>query len=566
MVLGKTMSIEFSYEASENVSRMQAHAFLPHLPASGSGGVSVSPLPLPLDCLLDRRRDDYVHAPIINAAYLMKLQFFGKIIFLLIIVTNSEGWSSKRTQRSRFRRTSKVLTTRKTTENTVIGNKNGKCTGLPKITKANIKGILTRCSGKTEIDGQDFDAAESGISEEETEELFRGKTTVGCKKVKEESFPALIVENNNRLTNFILSPRIVIRHQQIFMSSRNLPTMRIRQNPLLETIGLLKYAFRSSSEKFEILEEGECQFTKEVESFNELKQCRIITGDLTFSKSMEADPPARFRMYKINGCLRINGTNIKNVDFLANTTSDEVTCSSGRHEIHNNKQLCVKKELYNNEKLHFKNNMHPSCEISCNAEPLTKANLKNFQACRSILGDVEIKEWSDPDGVSELIEVFGNVEEIHGQLRLVNTSIKSTSELFRSLRIIDSTVSGGVGIHIEDNPELNLIELRSVESIQSGNQTSVFIRQPKTLITPETSYQLRTSTFGKVEIEAVVRHPEEGGLVVVYVLYFGLLILLNIAMAILLTFLLLNLKKGKKKRKSTLKSKAQNSKFQQQSH
>lgn len=52
------------------------------------------------------------------------------------------------------------------------------CTSLPKIDNSNIKDILQKCNAVTVLGGELFDAAESGLTAEQTEELFRGKTNV----------------------------------------------------------------------------------------------------------------------------------------------------------------------------------------------------------------------------------------------------------------------------------------------------------------------------------------------------------------------------------------------------
>ncbi|RCN27855.1 receptor L domain protein [Ancylostoma caninum] len=124
----------------------------------------------------------------------------------------------------------------------------------------------------------------------------------------------------------------------------------------------------------------------------------------------------------------------------------------------------------------------PTSGNSCKAVPLTLKNVDKFHNCKSILGNVELIDWTDND--EELIEIFSNVEEIHGQLRVVNTSIKFTAKLFKSLRRIDSSYTGGAAIVIEDNDGLEIIEMKSLESIRSEDPTSVIIRQPNTVISP----------------------------------------------------------------------------------
>ncbi|EYC40516.1 hypothetical protein Y032_0609g620 [Ancylostoma ceylanicum] len=155
------------------------------------------------------------------------------------------------------------------------------------------------------------------------------------------------------------------------------------------------------------------------------------------------------------------------------------------------------------------------------------------------------------DDDEELVAVFSTIEEIHGQLRIANTSIKSTEILFKSLRTIDSSSSGGgAAVVIEDNDGLEFIEMKSLESIRSEDPTSVIIRQPNTVISPGTSYHLHTSTSGRVQIEARVVDPEEGGLVALYVLYGVILVVINILGIGFFTALFLSMKFKKKKQGS----------------
>ncbi|RCN32906.1 hypothetical protein ANCCAN_21273 [Ancylostoma caninum] len=140
-----------------------------------------------------------------------------------------------------------------------------------------------------------------------------------------EPASALVVENNQKLTNFFLSPKLVVEYQE----KGNLPMMRFRKNPKLETTAALKFVF--GEKNAEILEDGECHFVHEVKSFAEFKDCKKLTGNITLSKSIEQEPPARFRMHKINGCLRISNTAITTIDFLASTVMEEVTCIHGKH-------------------------------------------------------------------------------------------------------------------------------------------------------------------------------------------------------------------------------------------
>ncbi|EYC24229.1 hypothetical protein Y032_0014g2389 [Ancylostoma ceylanicum] len=224
------------------------------------------------------------------------------------------------------------------------------CVNLQKIEKTNIEEVLNKCKEETELGGELFNAAESGLTEEQIEQLFRSKTTIymcvrivgtsftkldlssvrtikasKCGLNKGESAPALVVEDNQKLTKFLLSPKLVVEYPE----KSDLPMMRFRNNPLLETTAALKFVFGAKNS--EILEEGECHLVHEVKTFDELKHCKKLTGNITLSKSIEQDPPARFRMHKINGCLRIDGTTITNIDFLVNTVMEEVTCTHGRH-------------------------------------------------------------------------------------------------------------------------------------------------------------------------------------------------------------------------------------------
>ncbi|VDM76243.1 unnamed protein product, partial [Strongylus vulgaris] len=109
---------------------------------------------------------------------------------------------------------------------------------LPKITKDNYKEVLEKFGSRSELAGGPFDAAESELSEEEVEELFR------------ENVPALIVENNQLLTKFFLSPEFSVEYE----SNKSLPIMRVRGNSVLETVGMLKYTFKKKNAV--ILEDG----------------------------------------------------------------------------------------------------------------------------------------------------------------------------------------------------------------------------------------------------------------------------------------------------------------------
>ncbi|CAJ0598795.1 unnamed protein product [Cylicocyclus nassatus] len=377
----------------------------------------------------------------------------------------------------------------------------GKGNTLPKITKANYASILKNVASKSELKGEPFDAAESELTEKEVEELFRGKKTVrmciriaetnyakldlssvqkiivsGCKN-KGEDIPALVVEDNQLLKKFFLSPKLVVEY-----GSGNLPMMRIQRNRDLENIDMLKYAFKNKNAL--ILEDGECHITKELTTFNGITNCKIISGNITISSSIE-NPPANFRLQKISGCLRIDGTNITNIDFLSDVTYGQVTCTRGKHD------------------------------SACRARPITSETISSFQNCKKILGNLEIIGW--PEDVSQLQQAFGNVEEIHGQLLITNTSIKSTADIFKSLRVVENHGPTGRAVIIKDNSNLELIQIDSLESIHSDQKTAVIIQQPKAIITSKTSYRLRVSTSGKVELKAMVSNPDEGGMVPYFV-------------------------------------------------